>query len=235
MLIQSQVGQPSVASMTPGTTPSLRSGQHGDLIVSECHGRFYEQAYRGNLFRTGTTAVVAGASTHGTATGGSGTLATAAGATPMLGVWNPANSPVNLVILQATLHAFINTINTPVPFGSLTWYASNGNAAITTGLIPWNSKTLTQVGSMAKGFAGATALTGLSAVFSAVEAADFATGGSVTYGTIGNTAVHSPLIMTQNFDGQLIVPPGAVLALYNTAATTSFSFTGRLLWEEVAI
>lgn len=235
MIIQGQVGQPSTSSMAAGTTPSLRLGQLGDGIVSELHGRFYEQAYRGNLFRTGTTTVVAGTSNHSTSTGGSAVVATAAGATPMLGLWNPLQSNVNLVVLQAMLHAFINTATTPTPFGALVWYGSGGNGSITTGLTPWNSRTLTQVGSQAKGFAGATALTGLSSVFGAIETADFASGGSLQYGTIGNTAVHSPLLGIQNFDGSLIVPPGGVLALYNTASTTTMSFTGRLLWEEVPI
>ena len=235
MLIQGSVGPASASSLSPGTNPGIRQGQLGDVIVSELHGRFYEQAYRGNFFRTGTTTVVAGAAANGTATGGSATLATAAGAQPMLGVWNPLSSTVNLVITQATLAAFYNTVTTPVPFGTLVWYVSLSNAVITTGLLPFNSRTLTQTGSQAKGFAGATALTGLTNIFTAMEASDFQAGGSVTYGTIANTALASPLVATQNFDGQLIIPPGAILALYNTAATTTFSYTGRLLWEEVPL
>jgi len=235
MLIQGSVGPGSASSLAPGTNPNIRQGQLGDMIVSELHGRYYEQAYRGNFFRTGTTTVVAGASAHGTATGGSGTLATAAGAQPMLGVWNPLSSTVNLVITQATFAAFYNTATTPAPFGTLVWYVSLSNAVITTGLLPFNSRTLTQTGSQAKGFAGATALTGLTNIFTAMEASDFQAGGSVTYGTIANTALAAPLVATQNFDGQLIVPPGGILALFNTGATTTFSFTGRVLWEEVPL
>ena len=36
-----------------------RAGRQGDQIVSELHGRFYEQAYRGNLFSNGVTALTA--------------------------------------------------------------------------------------------------------------------------------------------------------------------------------
>ena len=236
MLIQGQVGPSSPQSLSAGTNPTVRIGQLGDVVVSELHGRFYEQAYRGNFFRTGTTAVVAGTANHGTTNGLSATLATAAAGTPMLGVWNPPTSTVNLVLTQAVLEAYMNTVTTPVPFAALVWAVSQGNGAITTGLTPWNSKTLTQVGSQAKAFAGATALTGLTNILTAIEVADFAAGGSsITYGTIANTAVAPPMIGIQNFDGQIIVPPGAVFGLYNTAATTTFSFTGRLLWEEVPL
>lgn len=235
MILQGQVGAPQ-ASIATGTNPPVRQGQLGDVIVSELHGRFYEQAYRGAFFRSGTTAVVAGTANHGTANGASATLATAAAATPMLGLWNPVSSGVNVVLTQAQLAAYANTVTTPAPFGALVWHISLGNSAITTGLLPFNSKTLTQTGSMVKAFAGATALTGLTNIMTPLEVSDFVTGGqSIAYGTLANTAVSTPTVGIQNFDGQLIIPPGAVLALYNTAATTTYSFSGRLLWEEVAV
>jgi hypothetical protein len=235
MIIQGQVGAPA-GTNAPGSTPAIRQGQLGDLIVSELHGRFYEQAYRGAMFRNGTTSIVAGNATHGTTTGGSATIGTAITGTPMLGIWNPASSSVNAVLTQATLEAYINTVTTPTSFGALVWYVSLGNAAITTGLTPFNSKTLAPSGSQVKGFAGATALTGMTNVMTALEVADFQAGGqAIAYGTIGNTSVVSNMLSTQNFDGQLIVPPGAVLALYNTGASTTFSFTGRIMWEEVPV
>jgi hypothetical protein len=235
MIIQGQVGAPA-GTNAPGSTPAIRQGQLGDMIVSELHGRFYEQTYRGGMFRTGTTSVVAGTANHGTSNGGSATLATAAAATPMLGIWNPISSSVNVVLTQATLEAYINTVTTPTSFGALVWYVSLGNAAISTGLSPYNSKTLAASGSQVKGFAGATALTGLSNVFSALEVADFQAGGqAIAYGTIGNTTIVPNMVSVQNFDGQLIVPPGAVLALYNTGASTTFSYSGRLMWEEVPV
>ena len=236
MLIQGQVGPVGPQSIQPGTNPTIRMGQLGDMIVSELHGRFYEQAYRGAFFRTGTTgAAVAGTATMGTATGTSATLATAATGTPMLGVYNPITSTVNAVITQATLQTMVQTATTPIPFNGLVWCVSVGNGGITTGLTPWNSKTLTQTGSQCKGFAGATAVTGLSFTPTAMEAADFYGGGMVTYGTVATTAIIPTYLARQDFDGQLIVPPGGLLALYNTSATTTFSFTGRLLWEEVPL
>jgi hypothetical protein len=244
MILQGNVGQSTSASFGAGSPQSLRLGNMGDSIVSELHGRFYEAAYRNSLFRTATTAAVALTNANQTtANGFSATLATAAAATPILGVWNPLTSTVNLVILQASLQAFISSYAATTPFGPLVWGMSNGNSAISTGLVPWSSKTGTQIGSQAKGFAGATALTGLTNVFNTttgIETADFSIGISpvtAAYGTLasGTVPLSGIASQTQNFDGQLIVPPGAVLALYTTTVGVNVGYTGRLLWEEVPV
>ena len=49
MILQNVVGPP-VASFAAGGTPNMRAGQLGDQIVQELHGRYYEQAYRKNMF-----------------------------------------------------------------------------------------------------------------------------------------------------------------------------------------
>ena len=94
MQIQGIVGQPSAQSIGPGNTPTIRSGQLGDVIVSELHGRFYETAYRGNMYFIGHGAPLA--LTSNTATTSNTT-------TPILGIWNPPTSTVNAVILQMAL------------------------------------------------------------------------------------------------------------------------------------
>ena len=51
MIIQGQVGPLATsASLAAGTQPNLRQGNMGDMIVSELHGRYYENAYRRNQF-----------------------------------------------------------------------------------------------------------------------------------------------------------------------------------------
>ena len=232
MAISLQAGPSGPA--TPGALLPARGGQLGDAIVSELHGRFYEQAFRSSLFSVGTPAVVTLTANHGTVSGLSATLASAAAATPILGIYNPATSTVNAVVLQATLALMIQTATSPVPPGALVWGVSLGNAAISTGIVPYNRKALAQAGSQVKGFAGLTALTGLTNVLTFLDAADFSAG-SLSYGTVAITAPTPTTVQTQNVDGSIIVPPGAVLALYDTAASTTFNFSGRLLWEEVSI
>lgn len=88
---ETQVGPVSVS----GTAKLIaRAGQQGDLIVSELHGRFYEQVYRGNVYSLETQ--------------GTGITTTAALATTWtgLGVANPAASGKNLVLLGFTCAQF---------------------------------------------------------------------------------------------------------------------------------
>lgn len=214
---------PSINS--DGATPTARGGRTGESIVSELHGRFYEQLSRGNVYSIGSGATALSANT----------ITLTATSTPIVGVWNPPASTVNLVILQCGLQVYINTLTTPVGCGPLIWASSVGNTAITTGSAPFNRKTLASTGSQAKGFPGGVALTGLTNNVVVFEGADFQNTTIVTHGTITAVTGQFSVGGVQNFDGSLIVPPGGVLSLINTTSTTTCSVASRLMWEEVAI
>lgn len=199
-----------------------RAGRQGDQIVSELHGRFYEQAYRGNLFSNGVTALTALTAN---------TITLTATTTPILGIYNPLGSGVNAVILQATLASGINNAATTGP-GAFIWAASTGNTAISTGSAPVNHLTLAASGSKCKGMAF-VALTGLTTNLVALEAADFPTPTIITTAAVATSIQTPTVVSTQNIDGSFVVPPGGVLALLNTVSTTTVSVTGRLMWEEV--
>lgn len=74
----------SVQNNSDGDVVKARGGKQGDQIVSELHGRYYEQTYRGNMYG------IAGALT----------TTTAAGAATFTGliVGNPVGSGVNLAV-----------------------------------------------------------------------------------------------------------------------------------------
>lgn len=220
MLIQGQVGAPS-QSIAPGANPTLRQGQLGDVIVSELHGKYYEQCYRGALYSVGMTSTALSANT----------ITLTATTTPIIGVWNPATSVSNLVLLKAKC-VITSAGNSAVAPGAFMWATSTGNAAITTGLNPLNRKTFTQVGSQAKGYNISTALTGLTNNLVVQHAAAFGT----LVAAQGATA--SPIISgdgVEEFDGAIIVPPGGVFALLNTVSTTTVSVSSMLMWEEVPV
>ena len=221
MLIQGQVGPPSVQSLSPGTNPTLRQGQFAELLMSHLQPRFYENNFRGNIFSVGMTTTALSANT----------ITLTATTTPILGLWNPTTSPINAVLLQATLQ-IVTAGNSAVVPGAFVWATSIGNGAISTGLTPFNRKTLAAAGSQVKGFAGATALTGITNNLVIQEAGDF---GSlvVAQGATGTPIISPPMV--QNFDGGLIVPPGGVLALLNTNSTTTISVAGKLMWAEVPV
>lgn len=219
--VQAVTASGAVGPILPQTS-DLQAG----TLVSELHGRFYQQVYQGKAFFVGTAGLVALSAN---------TITLTATSTPILGIYNPITSTVNAVLWQASLSTVINTVTTPVGSGAYAWAASTGNAAVSTGLAPWNAKTLQQTGSQVKGFAGATALTGLTNNLTIMAAADFPSVTGLTYGTIANTNVIYSNGAVQNFDGSLFVPPGGVLSLVNTVSTTTMSVVARLWWEEVAV
>lgn len=86
MLIQAQVGPVATsASLGPSATPVIRLGNMGDTIVSELHGRYYEQTYRSGMFVIANQAVVTTSAALTTTFTG-------------LVLGNPTTSTVNLVI-----------------------------------------------------------------------------------------------------------------------------------------
>lgn len=207
---------------------TARFGQQGDLISSGLHGQFYEQCYRGNLWTFGVSSTAL-SSTNAIATGVTAT------ATPVIGVWNPATSGMNLVILMALVNTTV-VANTAVAPGGFMWVYSAGNSAITTGSTPINLKTLAATGpngqSVAKAFAVSTALTGMANSLAVLRASMI---NSINAAGPA-TAIHQP---TNNpcelVNGAIIVPPGAVVGIMNQLSTSTVSVNAGLVWEEVPV
>lgn len=207
-----------------GVQNPQRAGKQGDTMVSELHGRFYEQNYRGNLYNFGlsNTALVAA---NAIATGLTAT------AQPVVGLYNPISSGVNLVILQANI--VVTTIaNSAVSPGGFMWVSSPNNPAVTTGSTPINCKTQLSSGSQAKAFAVSTALTGLTnnlAVLRGTNIAPFNAAGAATAVSVtqGNSV--------ENVDGSIIVPPGGYVGIMNQVSTTTCSVSVGIMWEEVPV
>lgn len=218
--VQGQVGPQVLAD---GAVQTMRLGKTAETIVQELHGRFYEQAYRGALFSAGAGV---------TALSGN-TIILTASATPIVGVYNPSSSTVNLVILQIAAAVFANTLTTPVGPGALVLAASQGNTAVSTGAAAFNRRTLLSAGSQGKAFNGGVALTGLTNNIVVFDGLEIPTQGPLTYST--TTAMQLSGAGVVNVDGSIIVPPGGVLALLNTTSTTTCSAVARMLWEEVPL
>lgn len=203
-------------------------GENAATAVEQLHGRFFEPVLRGNCYSIGCQLTALSAAT----------VLLTASAQPIVGCFNPTGSGVNFNILQAALQDALNTLTTPAAPGSFVWASSVGNtAALSAGLAPFNRLTLAASGSAGKGFALSTAslLTGLVNSVVVFETAEFPICNNQA-GTITVGGSEIPTVTgVQNFDGSLIVPPGGVLALLNTASTTAHSVAARLLWEEIPI
>jgi hypothetical protein len=209
----------------------IRVGRLSDLIVSELHGRFYEQAFRGNLFSGGM-----GLTSISAATFTSGTLG--ATCTPIAGVWNPATSKVNLIVVHAMLGITV-TAATCTGGGPFVWASSTGNGVITTGNTPFNRQTMAAGSgkSGAKDMSG-VALTGLTNNL-VVRGASALNGGSAAGFSFVGTAVgqFTPAggINLETVEGAWLVPPGGVLALLGTTSPVAHSAVSMILWEEVPV
>jgi hypothetical protein len=230
MQLFSQVGPITApqTSLGQGLPAPMRSGSQGDLICSELQGRFYEATYRQQQFSIGHTTAFALTSTCATATGLTAT------ATPILGIYNPLSSTVNAAIDLIAMANFINNVTCVAP-GAFVWTIATGQSTISTGLTPWNRKTLAQSGSQVKGFAGATALTGLVGSLTIMEAVELPIASGLLTTSVAATTPTPSVSGLAVYDGSLIVPPGGVLALMCTLSTTTFSVNGRLQWKESGI
>src|SRR5205809_7852106 len=89
-------GQVGFQALQDGVEQAVRLGKNAEQVVQELHGRFYEQNYRGAVFSGGMGLTAINNATYTTATLG-------ATVTPIVGLYNPIGSQVNLVIWQVTL------------------------------------------------------------------------------------------------------------------------------------
>ena len=227
MLAQMQVG-PVLAAQAIGSSPIARSGALQDLIVSELQGRFYELNKSGRLYTyAGAAAATTLAATHAT-----GTLDKTA--TPIVGLWNPVGSGVNLSVLKAfvSLSGFgANSVATP---GGFTWVAGTGNTNnVTGGAAPYSARTLVSGGTLTKAFANGTGAISSNALAAAMVLVR-SSASSAPIGIQPAAFVGSPAcVVEENLEGSIIVPPGTVLALLgNVSVSATLAFNSGIVWSE---
>lgn len=218
--------QPGVQQVGDGTPGPARGGRQGETIVSELHGRYYEQNFRGNTFSGGMQPASINVATFTTATLG-------ATATPIVGVWNPSTSTVNLVLQQVNLQVFLTALTSTGP-GAFLWCTSTGNIGTAAGNQPLNRKTLQNSGSQCRDVSG-VALTGLTNNLVVRNAASIAGGSLYNTSNVATAAGFQTTLApsTDNIDGQWIIPPGGIIALLCSTLPVAHSASTGLIWEEV--
>jgi hypothetical protein len=213
MIISANVGPQAPKSVdgsggVVGTVPRL--GNQQDLMVSELHGRYYEQAYRKNLFLAANSAgVTTVAFTSGTTTSGlTGVILS-----------NAPGNTVNLVLNKIGI-AF-PVINTTTN-SALLACGFNSTTAVThtTPLTPRSS--FIGVGPTPQGLVDATAT---------VPTAPNTTHLLLSMGS----ATTLPTAAFFDLEGSVILPPGAYACLMTSAASAASGFAGSISWEEVPV
>jgi hypothetical protein len=205
MLMQTSVGQQTIASLPIGQNPTLRSGQLGDAIVSELHGRYYETAYRQNLFYAANTAATAVSVALTTTYTG-------------LCVSNPAGNTKNVVLTKLS-YALSVAPAAISSLGVITGYLSTGVTTHTTPLIPASTFIGTGPLPTAKADAACT-LVGTPAWTMPIM-------GGFTAAALPST---TPAIL--DLEGSIIIPPGGYAAIGALTAVTGFA---GIFWEEVPV
>lgn len=212
-----------------GTSSPLTGSLSGSQRVNDAHGRFFDAAYYGRLFSAGGVVVSISNATFTVATLGNT-------CTPIVGLYNPATSPVNLAVLRASLQAIITALQS-TGLGGCNWAFSAGNNAITTGLAGFNRKSLINAGGYGKYFVGAQALTGLTNNLVVADGSALGGGSSANIALLATAAGFQTqqVPSVENIDGGIIVPPGGVIALLANTTPVAHSAVPGIWWEEINI
>lgn len=186
-------------------------GEFGDQLFTELQPRYYEQAYRGNVFSVTYAAAAL--------------VAASATATNAFSFFNPAGSGKNVVLLDTTIFlvtftAAVNPLQVALqPYTQTPTTVTAGNAAVN-GFIggPNNAA------AVAKTFTAGT-LVGASTTANKLLAAFYV---DLAAGDVGAS-------VTYNFDGRIILAPGSGVNFVGIATIPTHTAAVDLTWMEIAI
>lgn len=224
MIVYGQVQNIPSQSLSDGNNYPFLQGKAGEVVIAELHGKYYTQSYRGNIFIAST--VQAGLAIPLNTT-----------TAPLVVLWNPTGSGKNIVPIRftcgyvsgATVSAALG-YNVLLGAGSgslntiITAFAPTAVPGIGQGLINGNLgsgiKSVAQVS-----VSGTNTIVTTNAFY--LRAAGISFGAPITSSTVSHN-------MVDNFDGEVILPPGT--AMYPVAsANTVALFQQSLVWAEIPV
>ncbi len=214
MIIQGSVVVPG--SNAVGTTPQIPAGKQGDPMVSELHGKWYQAAYAGKVF-TGTSTITGTSFPIYTSTTGSFCL------------WN-TSSNVNLELISFRFGWVSGTYTTgPIGYALITGAGSTIGGAIST----FTNAPLYIRSALASGAQGSgnASLANATVTYVAPTVSQLIPSNiSGATNTLTNTGM-AFMTMQEDFDGQLILPPGAAIQPVGLLASVSI-FWAKFVWAE---
>lgn len=216
--VQVQVSDPTTSN-PDSTIGNLIGGRSLEALVSELHGKYYTQTYRGNVF-------------HGT-TAAAGVLIPVSNTTsPTFGIWNPAGNTKNVELIAA-YYGWVSTTGAPANIG----YANltSAGAGVATG----GAVTAATFGTPVNGLLGA----GKTSTVKFIPATATLTAAGTLVGTNGMSQLTTTgastsigfFTLSEWFDGSIIIPPGNFFypISANTAELSVFDI--RWVWAEVPV
>jgi hypothetical protein len=193
-----------------GNLSAVRAGRTGEVIATELHGKYYETAYRGNMFHAAMAATAS---------------ITAVGTTSAFSLANPSGSGRNLVLHK--IRVGLTTLPGTLVAGVFGLYANVvPQAAAVTGtavvVVPGTlGSALTPVG---KPLTVATLPVAPTLVMPL--------GGKISATLFGGI---SSAMLEEDLDGSVILTPGTTVSVMESTADTTSNFFGVIgaSWEEV--
>jgi len=218
-----QVGAPSSSSASDGSNLPALQGKQGDIIVSELHGKYFTQNYRGNLYYGASAAA--------------GLALSIFSNTTFVGLmlWNPQGSGKLLSVVRYMVG--VNAIGTTAlaSFGYAFLLNAGAGVATAAPISAFTAITATRgacnnPASQAQG--QSVALLGGGATLTTAMTwgrnSSFGSGtGAATVSTLNSGGI-------EEFDGAMIVPPGTVLA-FTSAVLDGGTYTQSAIWEELPL
>lgn len=205
MLIQTLTGVQNNQDGAAGI--AVRGGKQGDLIVSELHGRYYENTYRKNGFGVASQAVAT--TTVGLATTYTG-----------LALVNPLKSTVNLVLNKCTVMQSVIQATQVEAFALAYGFNATTDVTLTTPATPQSNFIGSGLVSQAKAATSATLPT-------APLYGDFVTNTP--------TATSNAAGAILDLEGSVILPPGAYACWVTPAQASVAGMWFSFSWEEVPL
>jgi hypothetical protein len=212
-LNQGQVIDVTQSSATDGNQYIAPLGRQTEQLVTELHGKYYTQAYRGRLFHGSINTAAAIPVTSATGLTG-----------PVL--WNKTGNSRNMVLVRLTL-GWTGTTEAPGAF-QLAW-AGNAGSTVATGALMTAFTAVTPYNANLGSGTAATCFMGSAATLTAAMT-QFITLGFSHLTTTGTSTFGSFQII-YDFDGTLIIPPGVAATIVATTATASL-YTSTVSWYE---
>lgn len=202
-----------------GLSPSdaIRVARDGSQVVTQSHGRYYEQTSRGRIY-TGNSASAGIALIVPATTGGHPTL------------WNPADSDVHVSVIRLRL-GWVSGNNAP---GALEWaYTLNAGSTHATGAPIATATLVAPVGVLGGAVQNKAKWSPTTNTFT-VAPIFLASAGISLFTGVAATAV-APFMCRADYDGELVLAPGTAISLCSQAATTTAVFQISVTWEEIDI
>ena len=194
-----------------GSETRLRSDETRGLVVAQNQAGYYESTNQGSSWTISTA--IAGISTTALFT------VSTASAIPIVGVFNPANTGLNLSIQRAIVIQTTGTAVTSFVWGVVAASTMASTDGVATGI---NNKSFVTGGHTARAFAGATAMVGTPKFYRVL--------GGVWAGAF-NAAAQSTY--RDDVDGEIVVKPGCFAGVFATSTTVENIVRASLSWAEV--